>query len=101
MINPGLSKPRVGVGISVKDFVILDDQLPGAQMPPQVGVSGGARRHGKKAQRQDDHEQGARWKELIHQCEDNTARRAPRYRIASPLRAGRGFAVAARNPLTA
>jgi len=55
MINPWLSKPRVGVRISVKDFVMLDDQLPGAQMPPQVGISGGARRHGKKAQRQDDH----------------------------------------------
>ena len=100
MIDPWLSKPRVGVRIGVKDFVILDDQLPGAQMPPQIGIGGGARRHGKKAQSQDDHEQAARLKELIHQCEDNTARPALRYRIGSPLRAGRGYAIAVRNPLT-
>jgi hypothetical protein len=54
----------------VKDFVVLDNQLSGAQMPPQVRISHATRRHGEKTERQNDHEQAARLKKFIHPAKD-------------------------------
>jgi hypothetical protein len=56
-------------------------------MPPNVRIGHAARRHGEKTQREDDFEDAAGLKKLLHQCEDNTLPRARRYKIASPLRA--------------
>ena len=55
MIDPGLTKPRKGVRIGVKDCVCLDDKLSGAQMPPHIRIGHAARRHGEKTQRKDDY----------------------------------------------
>lgn len=70
MIDPRLSKPRIGVRIGVKDCVVLDDQLAGAQMPPHIGISHAARRHSEKAQYQDDHKHAAGLEKLLHPCKD-------------------------------
>jgi len=86
MIDPGLSRPREGIRISMKNLVVLHDKLPRAEMPPEVRISYPPRRHSEKAHREDDHKQAAGLKQLDHQSEDNTLPGIPRYKIATALR---------------
>ena len=37
----------------------FDNPLAGAQMPPEIGVGGGTRRHGQKAEEENSGKQGA------------------------------------------
>ena len=50
MVNPGKSGASERIRIHPENGMILQSQLPGAQMPPQVGVSGRARGQPQKAQ---------------------------------------------------
>jgi hypothetical protein len=45
-------------------------------MPPQVGISGGARRHGEKAQRQDCHEHSTGLKQARYNLADVASSRS-------------------------
>ena len=88
VVHPGLLKPGERVGVVVEDAVILYGQLPGAQVPPYVGIGHAARGHDEQSQGQDEDEYASSLEELFHQSEDNTSPGIPRYKIASPLRTG-------------
>src|SRR5450755_1803682 len=50
----------------MKYGMVLQDQLPGAQMPPDVGINDSARRHGEQANSQNVNENPACLKMRFH-----------------------------------
>lgn len=40
----------------MKDGMVLQDQLSGAEVPPEVGIAHAAHRHGEQAESEDDQE---------------------------------------------
>ena len=45
MVDPGLSELGKGIRIAVRDVVILEDELAGSQMPPDIRIGHAAGRH--------------------------------------------------------
>jgi len=50
---PWIPSTSKGERVGVWNMPGLHDPLPGAQMPPQIGISGAPRRHGEQAEKQD------------------------------------------------
>ena len=53
MVDPGLAEPGKRVRIGVEQAVILEDQLSGAEMPPDVRVGNTRGRHGEQTKGED------------------------------------------------
>ena len=56
MINPGLAEAGKRIRIGVEQTVILENQLSGAEMPPDVRVGNAAGSHGEQAECEDGYE---------------------------------------------
>ncbi len=53
VVYPGLAEARERIRIGMEDAVVLQDQLPGAKVPPDVWVSQRAHGHGEQAECED------------------------------------------------
>ena len=66
MVDPWLASTSKRVGIRVKQLVVLNDQLTGAQVPPHIGVGDAPGRHGKEAKHKNDDKNSACFEERLH-----------------------------------
>ncbi len=66
VVYPGMGIASKRIRIGVEDAVVLQDQLSGAEMPPDVRVGHAAHGHGKQAERQDGDEYPASLQEADH-----------------------------------
>ena len=56
VVDPGLSETRERERVGMKEAVVLENQLSGAQMPPGIRVRHTASSHGKETESEDGDE---------------------------------------------
>ncbi len=59
VVDPGLAEASERVGICMEDAMVLQGQLPGAEVPPDVRVGNAARGHDEQAESENGHEHAA------------------------------------------
>jgi hypothetical protein len=70
VVDPGRAKSGERIRISVKECVVLDDELSGSQMPPHIRIRYVARRHTEKPQGKDGNEHTPGLEQSNHACKD-------------------------------
>lgn len=81
MRDPGVAGASEGKRIGVGNAVGFDDPLPGAQVPPEVGIDGVARGHSEQTEEKDRGERDFGAMECV---KDSSHRRCD-YRMAAIL----------------
>ena len=66
MVYPGLAETSKRIRIGMEDAVVVDDQLSGAQVPPDVGVGHATNRHGEQAESENEYAEPAGLQEAGH-----------------------------------
>ena len=66
MIDPRMTSAGERVRVGAEDVMRLKDQLPCAEMPPDIGISDGACGHGEQAKGEDEDEGCAGLQEFLH-----------------------------------
>ena len=66
VVYPGLAEASKRIRIGVEDAVVLQNQLSGAKVPPDVRVSHATHGHGEQAKRQDQYAEPASLQDLDH-----------------------------------
>ena len=66
VVDPGLAEAGKRIRIGMEEVVILEDQLSGAKVPPDVGIADTASGHGEQAKREDSDENPASLQETGH-----------------------------------